>query len=110
MILTNARFRRRPSRLTGQPFSLASKDPLPGAKVEAAVGDSNHHLAAHNLPLQVGVGIILTGAVVQPACGPALADRRMRRQLFEPHLIIVVQPALVVIDELAGRNVLRIYQ
>mgnify|MGYP001828310341 CR=1 FL=1 len=32
MILTSTRFRRRPSRLTCQPFRLASKDPLPRAK------------------------------------------------------------------------------
>jgi hypothetical protein len=32
MILTNTRFRRRPSRLPGQPFRLALKDPLPGTK------------------------------------------------------------------------------
>jgi hypothetical protein len=31
-LLTNTRFRRRPSRLPGQPFRLASEDPLPGAK------------------------------------------------------------------------------
>jgi len=32
MILTNTRFLRRPSRLAGQPFRLALKDPLPRAK------------------------------------------------------------------------------
>ena len=45
-----------------------------------------------------------------PACGPALADRRMRRQIFEPHLVIMVQATLIVVDEHAGRNMLRIYK
>ena len=85
--MTSTRFRRRPSRLPGQPFRLALKDPLPGAKdfgelgeaVEAAIRHRNHDFAAHDLPLQVRVGIpvtslrtgVLAGAVVQPAPGPA---------------------------------------
>jgi hypothetical protein len=40
MILTNTRFRRRPSRLPGQPFRLASKDPLPGAKDFGELGEA----------------------------------------------------------------------
>ena len=51
MIFTSTRFRRCPSRLTGQPFRLALKDLLPGAKdfgelgeaVEPAVGHRDHH-------------------------------------------------------------------
>ena len=88
MILTNTRFRRRPSRLTCQPFRLALEDPLPGAKdfgefsrvVEAAVGHRYHHgFAWRPMPLQVRVGVpvtpfrtgVLTGAVVQPGPGSA---------------------------------------
>jgi hypothetical protein len=48
MILTSTRFRRQPSRLTGQPFLLASKDLLPGAKVEPPVGERYDDLAAHH--------------------------------------------------------------
>jgi hypothetical protein len=66
--LTSTRFRRRPSRPTGQPFRLASKDPLPGAKIEAAVGHSHYHGCAWRpMPLQVN----LAGAVVPPVLGPA---------------------------------------
>ena len=65
-LLTNTRFRRRPSRLTGQPFRLASKDPLPGAKIEPAAGDGDDRCAsrpitrnaASRVPLQVSVGIV----------------------------------------------------
>jgi hypothetical protein len=67
MILTNTRFRRRPSRLPGQPFRLASKDPLPGARVETAIGHGHHHgfawrpitrNTARCVALQVRVGIV----------------------------------------------------
>ena len=34
-----------------------------------------------------------------PACGPALVDRRVRRQPFRPHLLIVVKALFVVVDE-----------
>ena len=47
----------------------------------------------------------LAGTVVQPASGPALADRRVRRQLFEPHLVIMVQATFVVIDKHTRSNV-----
>jgi len=57
--------------------ALPVKDLLPGAKVEPAVGHRNHHLTAHDLPLQVRIRIFLAGAVV-----PILVDRCMRRQLF----------------------------
>ena len=92
---------------------LTVKDLLPGAKVEAAAGDGNDHLTAHDLPLQVRIGIpvtlirtgVLAGAVVL-----VLADGCVRFQLFEPHLVIVVQATLVIVDKYTGRNVLRIYK
>ena len=43
MILTSTRFRRRPSN--------SVKDPVPCAKVEAALGHSDDHLAAHHAQL-----------------------------------------------------------
>jgi hypothetical protein len=66
MILTKARFRRRPSRLAGQPFRLAPKDRLPGAKgldelsrvVQPTVCDRYDDLAAHHLPFQVSVAVV----------------------------------------------------
>jgi hypothetical protein len=69
MILTSTRFRRRPSRLPGQPFRLALKDPLSWAEVEPAIGHRDHHGFAwrpitRNLascvPFQVRVGIPVT--------------------------------------------------
>jgi len=131
MILTNTRFRRRPSRLTGQPFRLASKHPLPGAKdfgelsraVQAAVGHCDHHFAAHHAqhlvafrfrcasaacPFVQDRGLpqaSLAGAVVQPASRPALAGRCVRCQPLQPLFVVRAQAPLVVIDEDAGSDV-----
>jgi hypothetical protein len=94
-----------PDDLDQHPFpppavELTAKDPLPRARIKPAVGHRDHHLAAHHLrsaagfccPLQVRVRIVLTGAVV-----PILVDRRVRCQFFEPHLVIMMQAAFVVV-------------
>ena len=63
---------------------LAVEDLLPRAEVELALGDGHDDLAAHDLPLQVGVGVVLAGAVVvvvlrRRVAGPASpASRRSR--------------------------------
>ena len=59
---------------------LAVEDLLPGAEVELALGDRDDDLAAHDLALQVGVGVVLAGAVVRVALGRGVE----RRQLLEP--------------------------
>ncbi len=87
------------------PVKLAVEDALPGAKVEAAVGHRHHHLTAHHLPLQVRFCIVLAGAVV-----PVLLYRRVWYQLLESHLVIVVQAALVIVDEHTRSNVHRRYK
>ena len=58
---------------------LAVEDLLPGAEVELPVGDRHDHLAAHDLPLEVGVGVVLAGAVV-----PVALARLERGELLEP--------------------------
>ena len=88
--------------LPASPVELAIEDPLPGTKVESAVGHRDDHLAAHDLPLQVGVGVIFARPVVL-----ILTNRRVRCQPFEPHLIIVVQATLVVVDKHTRSNVYR---
>ena len=96
MMLTSTRLRRRPSRLTGQPFRLALEDPLSGAKVETAVGHRHHHLApphAQHCELRSVSGVrrqpvlmsgtgVLTSAVVQPASAPAASLMKVRGVIF----------------------------
>ena len=79
---------------------------LPRPQVELAVGDRHDHLAAHDLPLVVGVGIVFAGAVVVVP----LRRRIERRQLFQPLVVVAVQPRLVVVDEHAGGDVHRVDQ
>src|SRR5207245_8736591 len=43
---------------------LPVEDLLPGAEVQLAPGHRHHHLPAHDLPLVVGVAVVLAGAVV----------------------------------------------
>jgi hypothetical protein len=67
---------------------LAVEDLLPGAEVELALGDGDDDLAAHDLAFEVGVGVVLAGAVV----GVPLRRRVERRQAFQPRLVVGVQP------------------
>ena len=107
IILTNTRFRRRPSRLPGQPFRLALKDPLPRAKdfgelneaVEAAIGDSNHDFAAHHAQLVVAFRFRCASATC-----PDLKDRRPLRCGCAPGTWTGCLRAGVV-DENAGYDV-----
>jgi hypothetical protein len=54
----------------------------------------------HHLALEVGVAVILAGAIVQVAVGWL-----MRSQLLQPALVILVQAGLVVVDEHRRSNV-----
>src|SRR2546427_5878263 len=67
---------------------------LPGTEVELATSDRHHHFAAHDLSLHVRVRVVLAGAVVK-----VLSGRLVRRQFFEPTVIILVQSGFIVIDE-----------
>ena len=46
------------------PIEFAIKNLLPGAKVQFALRYRHHHLAPHDLPFQVRIGIVLTRAIV----------------------------------------------
>ena len=67
---------------------LAVEDLLPGPEIEPALGDRHDDLAAHDGAFQVGVGVVLAGAVV-------VVDIRRgieRGEAFQPHAEVVVQP------------------
>ena len=77
---------------------LAVEDLLPRPEVELALGDRHDDFAAHDLPFQVGVGVVLAGAVVVVVVRVGVE----RGQLLQPDAEVVVQAALVVVDEDAG--------
>ncbi len=45
--------------LAAAAVELAVEDLLPRAEVELAIGDGDHHFPAHDLALEVGVGVVL---------------------------------------------------
>ena len=66
--------------LAAASVEFAVEDLLPGAEVEAAVRDGDDDLAAHDLALEVGVGVVLAG-VVGVARRPARGGRASRARL-----------------------------
>jgi DNA-binding XRE family transcriptional regulator len=67
---------------------------FPRAEVEFAICDGDDYFAAHDLPFQMRVRIVFAGAVVV-----ILRSWRVRGQLFQPHIVIVMQTAFVVVNE-----------
>ena len=57
---------------------LSVEDLLPWAEIQAALGDRDHHLPAHNLPFQMGIGVILTCLIMA-----ILGNRLVRGQGFQ---------------------------
>jgi hypothetical protein len=84
---------------------LAVEYLLPRAKVEPPIGDCHDDLAAHHLALQVGVAVVLAGAVVAVA-----ADGFVGCQFLQPLLVIGVQAPLVVVDKHAGGDMHSVYK
>jgi hypothetical protein len=54
-----------------------------------------YHLAAHHLTFVMRVAVVLAGTIVMIA----LRARVVRRQPFEPSLVILMKAGLVVVDE-----------
>src|SRR5579859_1219247 len=80
--------------LASASIKLAVKNLFPGTKIQFAFGDGNHDFPSHNLPLHVSVGVVFPGPIML-----VLGGGGMRRQFLEPHLVIVVQTAFVVVDK-----------
>jgi len=80
--------------LAPPPVELSVEDPLPRAEVELAARDRHHHLAPHHLALEVGVPVVLPRPVVE-----ILRDRIVRCEPLQPTFIVIVETALVIVDE-----------
>src|SRR5947209_18299456 len=75
-------------------IKFAVEDLLPRPKIELAFGDRDADFTAHYLPLEMSIGVVLAGAVML-----ILRSRRVRRELLEPFLVLVMQSAFIVVDE-----------
>src|SRR6185437_13125974 len=76
---------------------FAVEDLFPGAEVEFAFGDGDNNFAAHELAFHVGVGIVLAGAVVL-----ILRSGFVRREFFEPDIVVMQETVFGVVDVDAG--------
>src|SRR5713226_6402015 len=81
--------------LVAPPVEFAVEDLLPRSEIELAVRDGHDHFTAHDLPFVMRVAVVFAGAVVVIA----LRRRVIRREPFEPALVVLVQSRLVVVDE-----------
>ena len=84
-------------------IELTVKDPLPGTEIQSSISYGNNHFTPHDLPFQMCIGIVLVAIVA------VLVHWFMRRQLFQPDFIIVMQPRFVVVYEDGGSYVHGIY-
>ena len=73
---------------------FAVENLFPGTEIQSALGDRDDHFAAHDLTLQVRVGIVFAGTIVAISGG-----RLVWRQFFKPNLVIVVEPRFIVINK-----------
>ena len=86
------------------PVKFLVEDLFPGSKIKPAFCDGHYRLPAHDRPLQMSVRIVLIAVMVVQTVG------FLRGQSFQPLLIILMQTALVIIDEYAGCDVHRVHQ
>jgi hypothetical protein len=84
------------------PFSVefAVENLFPRPEIEFALRDCHDDFATHDLTLQMGVGVVFASSVVFIG-----TRRRVRRQLFQPQLIVAMKIGFVVVDEDRSGNV-----
>jgi len=80
--------------LFSSPVKLTVEDLLPGPEIEIPLRHSNDNLPPHDLPLQVGVSVILSRPIVEVP-----GDRLMGGEPFQPFFIVMMESRLIVIDK-----------
>ena len=79
---------------------FAVENLFPRPEVQFAFGDRDDDFAAHDLTLEVGVSIVFARAIVAIRGG-----RLVRREFFQPDLVIVMESGFIVINKHRGGDV-----
>ncbi len=79
---------------------FAVENLFPRPEVQFAFGDRDDDFATHDLTLEVGVSIVFASAIV------SISGRRLvRREFFQPELVIVMESRFIVINKHRGGDV-----
>ncbi len=84
---------------------FAIENLFPGAEIQFAAGYCHNDFPAHDLPFEVGIGIILAGSIMI-----VLRRRIVRGQFIEPDLVIMQKALLGIVDKNGGRDMHRVDQ
>jgi hypothetical protein len=79
---------------------FAVENLFPRPEVEFAFCNCDDDFAAHDLTLEMGVSVVFAGAIVSIG-----GCRRVRRQFFQPLLVVMMKSRLIVVDEHRGSDV-----
>ena len=67
------------------PVEFTIENLFPWSKIKSAAGDGDNDFPSHDLPLQVGVSVILARTIMM-----VLRNRLVGSDLFQPFFIILV--------------------
>ncbi len=76
------------------PIELPIENLLPRAEIETALGNCDNNFSPHDLTFQVRIAVILAGLIVAVA-----TQRRMGREFLKPPSEILMESALIIINE-----------
>lgn len=77
-------------------IELTVKDLFPRPKIQFSIGNSDDHLASHDLPFDVCIRIVFAGVVV-----PVLAGRCVRYKPLQEVVVVLEQPGLIAATSVA---------
>lgn len=91
--------------LSPSAVEFAVENLFPRTEIQFAFCDCDDDFAPHDLTLEMGVSVVFAGPVMSIG-----ARRRVRRQFFQPQLIVVMKPRFIVVDEYRSGDVHGVHQ
>jgi hypothetical protein len=80
--------------LSPSAVKFAVENLFPRPEIQFALRNCDDDFSAHDLTFKVGVSVVFASPVV-----PICVRWCVRSEFFQPHLVIVMEPRLIVIDE-----------